>query len=106
MFTARNSSCGKVMFSEAYVKNSFHGKGEEVSAQEGFLPGGSASRREVCLRGGLLWGGRPPPDHYGIRSTSERYASYWNAFLLYNDFRKMFNLLHLSKQWLALPIQS
>ena len=65
MFTARNSSCGKVMFSEAYVKNSFHGKGEEVSAQEGFLPGGSASRREVCLRGGLLWGGQTPPTTTG-----------------------------------------
>ena len=58
---------------------------------------GSTSRG-ICIRWDLhTWGclhpegglhleslGRPkPPGYYGIRSTSGRYASYWNAFLLY-----------------------
>ena len=35
----------------------------------------------VCiLRGGRL-GRHPSPRYHGIRSTSGRYASYWNAFL-------------------------
>ena len=58
----------------------------------GLHPGG------VCIQGGLhpgesalgrlgrpLPGGRPPlryMGYYGIQSTSGRYASYWNAFLL------------------------
>ena len=90
IFTARNSNCGKVMFSQAYVIPSAHGGG---------LPGG-----RVCL-GGLPRGvriqgasasgdphragvGQPPPPigDYGIRSTSGRYASYWNAFLWYVRF--------------------
>ena len=61
MFTARNSSCGKVMFSEAYVKNSFHGKGEEMSAQEGFLPGGLPPGGKSASGGGVCFGGADPP---------------------------------------------
>ena len=55
-FTARNSSCEKVMFSQA------------------------------CIIPSVLWGSVPTPiRYYGIRSTSGRYASYWNTFLfLYN----------------------
>ena len=62
----------KVMFSQASVILSRGGGG-------------------VCLRSGGCLGryllGRHPPDrpspqHYGIRSTNGRYASYWNAFLL------------------------
>ena len=30
IFTARNNSCGKVMFSQACVKNSVHGGGQRV----------------------------------------------------------------------------
>ena len=29
----------------------------------------------------------PPPGYYRIRSTSGRYASYWNAFLYCNVFK-------------------
>ena len=66
--TARNSSCGKVMFSQAYVIPSVHGGG---------LPGG------VCIQG--YWADPPPQiGYYGVRSTSGRYASYWNAFLVEN----------------------
>ena len=37
----------------------------------------------VCIRG--VWQTRPPPiGYYRIRSTSGRYASYWNAFLFSN----------------------
>ena len=38
--------------------------------------------------GGQTPPGRPIPYvvHAGIRSTSGRYASYWNAILLYKDF--------------------
>ena len=52
--------------------------GGRVCTQGGLHPGG----REVCIRGG--WADPPPPTigYYEIRSTSERYASYWNAFLL------------------------
>ena len=50
-----------------------------VSAQDGVCPGG-------CLPGGVAdtptrTRGRPPSRYYGIRSTSRRYASHWNAFL-------------------------
>ena len=62
----------------------------------GHMTRGSTSRlvciRGVCIGGG--WGGRGVgqtllPRHigyYGIRSTSGRYASYWNAFLLHMFF--------------------
>ena len=88
--TARNSSCGRVMFSQACVKNSIH-RGcllreggnclggclpKRVSAWGG-LPGGVCLWR--CLPKSML--GYTPPQHYGIRSTSGQYASYWNAFL-------------------------
>ena len=51
-----------------------------------FRGGGSASRGlhpegMICI-----WGGGPPPiRYYGIRSTRGRYASYWNAFLFFNE---------------------
>ena len=46
------------------------------------IQGGSASRWESASR---RLGRRPtpPPPHYGIRSISGRYASYWNAFFCY-----------------------
>ena len=70
----------------------------EVCIQGGLPPGGgSASRRGLCLQGVCLHGGLhplevgpdPPPrymGYYGIRSTSRRYASYWNAFLFLLSF--------------------
>ena len=44
----------------------------------------------VCLSTGVGWlGTHLPPNtwdlgYYGMRSTSGRYASYWNAFLFYS----------------------
>ena len=66
----------KVMFSQVFVCQ--QGRGLHLG---GLHPGGgSASRRGVCIQGGL---GRPPPIRYcGIRSTGGRHTSYWNAFLL------------------------
>ena len=64
-----------------------------VCLQEGLHLGGSTSRG-VCIEGGicmqLVGGGglgRPTMGYYGIRSTSGRYASYWNTFLLLSVFR-------------------
>ena len=50
----------------------------------GLHPEGSASGG-VCIQGVCIQGGWTDPlpiGHYGIRSTSGRYASYWNTFLL------------------------
>ena len=71
----------KIMFLHLSVSHSVH------------WGGGSASRR-VCIWGVCIHGGRgsascgggrlgrhPSPRYHGIRSTSGRYASYWNAFL-------------------------
>ena len=84
VITARNRGCGKVMFSQARVKNS-------VQREGGWLPSmhhwsheqavciqlGSASR-EICP----TLPDADPPRYYRIQSTNEQYASYWNAFLL------------------------
>ena len=59
----------KVMFSQASVSHPVQGGGV-VSAQRN---AGIHSRHPP---------GQTPHKHYGIRSTSGRYASYWNAFLL------------------------
>ena len=59
-----NQVLGKVIFSEACVKNSVH-------------RGGGAWSQGVCSQGGTCW--RPPRDGH----CCSRYASYWNAFLFY-----------------------
>ena len=45
-----------------------------------YMRGGFASRW-VCIQGGLA--DPLPIGYYRIRSTSGRYASYWNAFFFY-----------------------
>ena len=42
------------------------------------MSGGGYVQGEYVGGGGGTWG----MEYYGIRSTSERYASHWNAFLL------------------------
>ena len=77
----------KVMFLHLSVSHSVHvGEG-------GLHPGGSASTQGVyihpggfCIQGGsesrgFYIQGRSPMGYYGMRSTSGRYAFYWNAFL-------------------------
>ena len=87
IFTARNSSCGKVMFLQVSVCPqrglypacnraggcvSQHAIGKGVCDQ-GVRQGGGGGDQGVCD-----WGCTPP----SLRSTSGRYAIYWNAFLL------------------------
>ena len=60
LIAVRNSSCGKVLFSQACVKNSVHRGGR-------------------CMPHCML-GYTPTPDD----RCSGRYASYWNAFLFHN----------------------
>ena len=103
IFTVRNSSCEKVMFSQACVKNSAH---------RGACMAGGVCGRVVCMVGmcvaeghgwwgcvhgrgcvwqvgmhgrGCVWQGGACMAG-GIRGKrdghcSRRYASYWNAFL-------------------------
>ena len=73
--TARNSSYGKVMFSQMCVIPSVH---RGVCIQSGLHPAGSASMG-ICSGG---WAHPPQIGYYRIRSTSGRHASYWNAFLV------------------------
>ena len=57
------------------------------------------SQASVCPRWGrvCLWSGgdlphTPPRGYCGIRSTSGRYASHWNAFSLQIHFREIFSI--------------
>ena len=61
IFTVRNGTCGKVMFSQAYVKNFVHGgcipacTGQGGVCSGGCLPGGCVPGG-VCLGVCLPWG--------------------------------------------------
>ena len=68
LFTVRNSSCGKVMFSQASVILSTRRVACVAGGMHGRGLGGG-----VCVVGGMH--GRED-GHCG-----GRYASYWNAFL-------------------------
>ena len=61
----KNEVWGKVIFSVACVKNSVH-RGGSTSVHAG-IPPPPRALRSAC---------------WAIRSTSGRYASYWNAILL------------------------
>ena len=83
LITVRIRSCGKVMFSQACVKNSVH-KGGGVQAG-GCCPGpglGRGVQAQAQAQGGCTpactEADTPPADGY----CCGRYASYWNAFLL------------------------
>ena len=78
IFTVRKRSCGKVMFSQACVKNSVHGGGVSHDAL-GQTPPPPAR----CMLGythpwaDIPRAHTPPPDGH----CNGRYASYWNTFL-------------------------
>ena len=72
----------------------FHKRVSLCSRGGGVFASGGLPRGWGSASGGLhpegmicIWGvGRPPPiRYYGIRSTRGRYASYWNAFLFFNE---------------------
>ena len=96
-------SWGKVIFSEACVKNSAHRGGMRgrgvVHGGGAYIVGGMHGRGHAWQggmcggghtwqgggmhgRGGRAWQGGVRGRYYEIRSMSGRYASYWNAFLL------------------------
>ena len=79
LITAHNSSCGKVMFSQACVKNFVHGgTGCRHPPGQTPLPPG-----QTPLPPGQTPSPQHPPVPPALRSTSGQYASYCsNAFLL------------------------
>ena len=90
LITGRNEVGPRVIFSQACVKNSVH-RGGRVSASvhAGIHP--------------------PPPEqtpdpgeaNCSIRSTSGRYASYWNAFL----YDHVSSYLYLQQPFLLPPVE-
>ena len=123
LFTVRNSSCGKVMFSQACVKNSVHGGGGGGGVHPldrhplGRYPSGQTPLGQTPPpRQTPSWANTPLPpppvdppgqtppgqthplcrhpqaDTSGVDTHSPlrdghcsgRYASYWNAFLLFD----------------------
>ena len=97
MYNTRNSldfsSCGKVMFSEACVKNSVHGGGGDIHgrghvwrgdmhgwghAWQGACVVGGMHGRRTCIAGGMHGRGHAWQE---ICHCSGWYTSYWNAFL-------------------------
>ena len=114
VFTVRNSSCGKVMFSQAYVKNSVRGGGCVFQhalgrgsvcpvgiclgyvCPEGCLAGGCWPKRGVSAQGVYTpWDQRQTPPqtrgrHPQDGHCSGQYASYWIAFLFFEIVRKKF----------------
>ena len=65
-------SCGKVIFSQACVKNSVHGGGVSAPVHAGIHTHPRADNPRQT----------PPPPHDG--HCNGRYASYWNIFLFQN----------------------
>ena len=82
IFTARKRSLGQGNVFTPVCHSINRGVGFPACITGHMTSGGSASREWVCIQRV----GRPPPQHYGIRSTSGRYASYWNAFLFQRSF--------------------
>ena len=77
--TTRNSSCGKVIFSQVSVSHSVYGG---CGLQGGAWVAGGMCGGGVHGRGHAWWGDTHVSNagYYEIWSMSGRYASYWNAF--------------------------
>ena len=81
VITARKQSLGQGNVFTSICYSVHQGSGVVGSASKG---AGSASRGRVCIQEVCIQGAGwadPPNGYYGIRPTSGRYASYWNAFL-------------------------
>ena len=90
IFTVHNSSCGKVMFSLEYVKNSVHGGVCAAGGhawQGGACVVGGMRAKGLCMvegvhgRGCAWWGHAWQGDVCGGGGLSGRYTSYRNTFL-------------------------
>ena len=89
IFTGRNEVVAKVMFLQVSVIHSVHrGGSPENSPLAGRTPPPHLVGRTPPWQGEPPPAGRTPPPEAdsSIRSTSGRYASYWNAFLLHLCF--------------------
>ena len=99
VFLPAATKLGQSIFSQVCVKNSVHGGGGCLpQCMLGYPPGSTPPRGPDIPPNHAPPGTRPPPDQTptppgadtpppqeadcSIRSTSGRYASYWNAFLL------------------------
>ena len=79
-------SWAKVIFSQACVKNSVHGGGVSASVHAGIPHGSRHTPPDQTPSPPDQTPPReqtPPRADSAIRSTSGRYASYWNAFLFH-----------------------
>ena len=91
LVTVRNRSLGKVMFSQACVKNSVHG-GVSHACSAPPPPTGTHAPlahtppRDACAR----------CRYYEMRSISGQYASYWNAFFFSKTLPFVFVLISCS----------
>ena len=74
-FCSPQRNCGKVIFSEASVSHSFHGGVSKHAL-------GQTPPSWADTPGSQPPGRHPPPSSGG--HCCGRYASYWNAFFLYN----------------------
>ena len=91
IITVRNSSCGKVMFSQACVKNSVHSGGVCLGPQAD-TPLNRHPQTDTPLADTSL--GRPPSRQTPHGQTppppdghcSRRYTSYWNEFFVFNVY--------------------
>ena len=87
IFSDRNSICGKVMFSQACVKNSVHGGGGIPACYGACISLGRHSPRQLSTPPRQTSTASPRqtlPGRHPLQDghCSGRYASYWNAFLL------------------------
>ena len=75
-------------------------QGDPVGSASGesTFRGSRSASRGVCIRGL----GRPPTGYYWIRSTSGRYASYWNAFLFFTWIGLTFFRIRILSVWTSL----
>ena len=88
IITIRNSSCGKVMFSQASVfcrgvGGGLRGWGHAWQGGSCVWLGACVARGKLCVAGVCGKGGMHGRGMCGRRDDhcSEQYASYWNAFL-------------------------
>ena len=86
IFTVHNSSCGKVMFSLAYMSRILSTGGGGVHGRGACIVGGMCGRRHAW-QGGVHGGGHGgghawQGDMCGGGGLSGRYTSYRNTFLL------------------------
>ena len=105
-------SWGKVIFSEACVKNSVcmaqegHAWQGVCMVGKGACMTGGMNGRGACMAGGHVWWGVWQEGgvcgrYYEIRSMSGRYASYWNAHLFCTIFVVL--LLHRKNDAFRIP---